>query len=350
MQVNHFVLWIKDNQTIRSYQEKYYNKLLEILKQLESKLNKNIFDRLVDPANKDLLMYPDVSWCINYIFSWMWNFEDNIKKLEKAIEHKPELIPGTDIALTLEDYNPYNMFDTHPDHSKHGACISWWELSKQQWMDTYASVFNTLKIADQDMFDEVNFLLKKIVPFSTHKYLHNSASYKECIWTVYLWYLMNENPEYGILEWLIHEYSHNKLNIVMQSEVLVLNDKSEIYYSPYRPDARHIHGIYLWLHAFAPTINILLKSYKAGIIKSDQWLEKILLYHLKNKYSYIVLKKYGNFSTIWQEILDEMVYVNKLTDTEISSMNINEFINQNVRNKFKSHLSDVIKNYPNLRY
>ena len=49
------------------------------------------------------------------------------------------------------------------------------------------------------------------------------------------------NPELALLEAILHEYNHNKLNLIMQTEVLLLNDRNEIYYSPYRPDVRHIH-------------------------------------------------------------------------------------------------------------
>ena len=55
----------------------------------------------------------------------------------------------------------------------------------------------------------------------------------------------SEFPEINILEALIHESSHNKLNLLMHFDEVILNEKDEKYYSPYRPDARHIHGIYL---------------------------------------------------------------------------------------------------------
>lgn len=58
-----------------------------------------------------------------------------------------------------------------------------------------------------------------------------------------------DHPELAILEAILHEYNHNKLNLILQIEPLVLNNREEIYYSPYRPDARHIHGVYLGLHA-----------------------------------------------------------------------------------------------------
>jgi len=40
----------------------------------------------------------------------------------------------------------------------------------------------------------------------------------------------------------------------MQFDDIVLNDRQEIYYSAIRPDARHIHWVFLGYHAFAPTL------------------------------------------------------------------------------------------------
>jgi len=48
-------------------------------------------------------------------------------------------------------------------------------------------------------------------------------------------------PEINNLEAIIHESSHNKLNLIMQFDEVLLNTREEIYYSAIRPDARHIH-------------------------------------------------------------------------------------------------------------
>jgi len=106
-------------------------------------------------------------------------------------------------------------------------------------------------------------------------------------------------PEFNNVEAIIHESSHNKLNLIMQSEKLVLNDFQEKYYSPYRPDARHIRGVYIGLHAFAPVIYVLMSAYQKGLLgTSKNWFEKILYYHLKNKIAYKVLVKHGKFSEL----------------------------------------------------
>jgi HEXXH motif-containing protein len=49
-----------------------------------------------------------------------------------------------------------------------------------------------------------------------------------------------EQPELSNLEAIIHESSHNKLNLLFHFDPLILNSLEENYYSPFRPDARHL--------------------------------------------------------------------------------------------------------------
>ena len=75
--------------------------------------------------------------------------------------------------------------------------------------------------------------------------MHNSGSYSNAIGCLLMSYPVEvDNPEFVLIEAIIHEYNHNKLHLINQNEKLVLSDKREIYYSPYRPDARHLQGIY----------------------------------------------------------------------------------------------------------
>jgi HEXXH motif-containing protein len=51
----------------------------------------------------------------------------------------------------------------------------------------------------------------------------------------------NDTPEIYNLEAIIHESSHNKINLIKQFDPIMLNDIEEKYYSAIRPDARPIH-------------------------------------------------------------------------------------------------------------
>ena len=153
---------------------------------------------------EDFFLYPDVNVLINYLYNnkfWekfleekegfykskLVEFIDNFSQDKFFFEklRKTE-IRNTNIFLTLEDYNPYSSYDAHPDHNH----IVWtlWEKTFQDWQQVYDSTFEMFSKIDDGVVWELNQMIKKIVPMWTDKYAHNSASYKECFWTLYLWY------------------------------------------------------------------------------------------------------------------------------------------------------------------
>jgi hypothetical protein len=231
--------------------------------------------------------------------------------------------------------------------------VLWWgKKSEEEWLQVYTKTFELLKNLDEGIYDELNQIIKKIIPLWTAQSLHNSASYKECIGHLYMWYTINsDKPEINNLEGIIHESSHNKLNLLMQFDPIVLNDKSEKYYSAIRPDARHIHGIFLWIHAFVPTIYMLMKAYKSGVLGDDQhWLDKIVLYYIKNKFMYKVLMKYAKFTQLWQEVFDEAVYVMWLSDQLFKELRPSKESITRAKQRQTEHFMEVNKHYPHLEY
>jgi HEXXH motif-containing protein len=195
-------------------------------------------------------------------------------------------------------------------------------------------------------------MIKKIIPMGISISKHNSASYSSCIGHLYMSYPVDmEHPELAILEASIHELNHNKLNLIMKHDPLILNTREEAYYSPYRPDARHIHGIYLGLHAMVAVFHVFFSAYRDGIIMlNDNWMEKSLSYVIKNGLSIRVLKKYGSYTPLGQDILNGMIMIQKDTCSIIHSLGIATDIKQRSESMVRKHFSEVTKKYPYLRY
>jgi len=266
--------------------------------------------------------------------------------------NKWEKIAWTNIKLSLYDNNPLNMQEAHPDHKSSWGILWLWGASEKDWLKVYNKTFNLLKDLDEWIYDELNQIIKKIVPLGTSKDLHNSASYKECIGHLYMWYTINSNaPEINNLEAIIHESSHNKLNLIMQFDPVVLNSKEEKYYSAIRPDARHLHWVFLWYHAFAPTMYMLMKAYNEWMLWDDiNWLEKIVLYYIKTKFLQKVIKKYAKLTDLGKEISEEIDFV--ITKMDILFKEINpskELIIRAKQNQIE-HFKEVNQNYPYLEY
>ena len=167
-----------------------------------------------------------------------------------------------------------------------------------------------------------------------------------------MWYTINSiAPEINNLEAIIHESSHNKLNLILQFDPIVLNDKSLKYYSAIRPDARHIHWVFLGYHAFAPTMYVIMKAYKAWALWNDKsWLEKIVLYYMKTKFLQKVIKKYAKLTELWKEISEEIDYVITLMDDLLKELNPPKEIILIAKKAQMQHFAEVNKNYPYLEY
>lgn len=350
--MSHFAtLGYRPNSLIEKYQQAFVDKLQNIWKvQIDQ-----------DVPSADFLLFPDVHglllasqrpWEVQSSF-----FCDQLRAMRQSYllewfsYNKEELIPGTNILLTLDFMNPDVDKSTHPDHKKQNVWISFWSIDPEEWRDLFANAFDIVKQVSPGFMDEINHIIKKILPFSISSGSHNSGSYSDVIGHLLMSYPVDmPNPELALLEAILHEYNHNKLNLIMQTETLILSHKQEIYYSPYRPDARHIHGIYLWIHALAGAFWVILHAHVSGIIKlSPGWQEKAVLYVLKNGLSLQVLDKYWQFSPLWKEILEEMRKVHAECLGFIKQAEMSPWVIQRAKWALITHFNQVKANYPDLR-
>ncbi len=374
--LKYYVLGTKNSPLLKEYKEKYYNLLLERLKNLQEKwfLSTEI-EKLLKTDNKDFILNADNSSLINYfyfeIIEWfnsdLWDINNykNIFKNELNIffnewidspnltQNKWEKIAWTNIKLTNLDNNPYNKQEAHPDHIKQWAISwNWWEKSKEDWLLVYKKTFNILKKLDEGIYDELNQIITKIIPLGTARSMHNSASYKECIGHLYMWYTIDStSPEINNLEAIIHESSHNKLNLILQFDPIMTNKIEYKYYSAIRPDARHLQWVFLGYHAFAPTMYIIMKAYKNWFLWNNKmWLDKIVLYYIKTKLLQKVIHKYANLTEIWKEISKEIDYVISKMDKLFKEINPSKEIILKAKQNQQKHFEEVNKNYRQLEY
>ncbi len=369
--MKYYVLWQKNSALLKEYLEKYYKRLISHLEKLRNNwiLSEEIEELLI-VENRDFILNPDQSGIINFLIINDLDSEEfyaiEQQKLKNEINiyleewigsknlcmNQWQKISWTNVRLTAKDNNPYNIFEAHPDHHTTWWILWWWERWEEEWLWVYEKTFRLLQQIDEWTYDELNQIIQKIVPLGTAKSIHNSASYNECIGHIYLGYTINSScPEINNLEAIIHESSHNKLNLLLQFDPIILNNKDEKYYSAIRPDARHIYGVFLGYHAFAPTMYIIMKAYKNGYLwENMMWLEKIVLYHIKTKFLQKVIKKYAKLTKLWEEISQEIDYVILWMDTLMKELNPSSEVIIRAKKRQIEHFKQVNKNYPNLEY
>lgn len=355
-----YVLGKPKSPLLEEYFEKYFRKIDGLFAKFLPELQKKVI-KMKD--YREFILNSEISALLN-------NFDkmQNKNSLQKFVEelkifvkegiespnlsqNKWEKIPWTSVKLTLEDINPYNSFEAHPDRSG-GSFLWFWEKSEEDWLQVYGKTFELLKKVDENFYEEVTGVIKKIIPLGTAKETHNSASYKECIWHLYLGYeITSSQPEVLNMDAIIHEYSHNKLNLILHFDPVILNPYEEKYYSAIRPDARPISGVFLGYHAFAPVMYVIMKAYNDGLIeKTQNLLEKIILFYFKTKFLQKVIKKYAVLTEIWKEVSEEIDYVITLMDKIFIEINPSKELIEKAKQRQKEHFEEVNNNYKNLVY
>ncbi len=308
------------------------------------------------------LLYPDIHWLL-LVATRQWNSEWTIQYLQilqqeydlflqgigVTMANASEMIPWTSIELTLDCINPDINRHTHPDHK--AVSIGYNEKSPWEWRKLFTDAFAILAKVSPGFMSEIDMLLRKIIPFGVSVWWHNSGSYGDIIGHIVMSYPIGlDSPEIAVLEAILHEYNHNKINLIMQTETLILSDMREQYYSPYRPDPRHIHGIYLGVHALAGAYWVIWQAHLSGILElSSHWQEKAILYTLKNWLSLQVLDKYAHLTPLGHTLLEEMRSVHHECLDCIKKSNLPKEMLHRAKTALINHYQSAKTKHPNLQ-
>ncbi|HJL02104.1 MAG TPA: HEXXH motif-containing putative peptide modification protein [Polyangiaceae bacterium LLY-WYZ-15_(1-7)] len=152
-----------------------------------------------------------------------------------------------DVVLATVDNNPLRDREAHPD--KQGNAVDLGGRAPAEWVDALRDALARLGAQLPTFRDEVRLVLQQVVPVGFDARAHLSASYREALGTIYL--SLHPRP-LTMVEALIHEVSHNKLNALLELDPLLHNAFEPLYPSPVRPDPRPLLGVLLAVHAFLP--------------------------------------------------------------------------------------------------
>ncbi len=168
-----------------------------------------------------------------------------------------EIVPG--IFLALSDNNPLSDFEAHPD--KTGNTLSLGDKPVEAWLGSLRSCFAMIQTYLPHLAAELRLVARLIVPVGWDAERHLSASYQEYIGAVYMTLHPNDMT---MVEAVIHEFQHNKINAAFNLDPLLHNAFSPLFSSPVRPDPRPLHGVILAVHAFQPVALLYERMQQEG--------------------------------------------------------------------------------------
>jgi HEXXH motif-containing protein len=128
---------------------------------------------------------------------------------------------------------------------------------------------------DPDLLAEMTDLVRLIVPLENPmNYGSVSSSYVNMRGAICLSHSEDVKLQ---AETLIHEFSHQKLNQLMIVEPILLAGQSgQVFYSPWRKDARRLRGLLLGAHAFLNVARYYLKSVSRESFRREENLDSMV--------------------------------------------------------------------------
>jgi HEXXH motif-containing protein len=169
-----------------------------------------------------------------------------------GLEHPYHTIRDA-IVLATYDNNPRAGVEAHPD--KAGNHVDLGAKSADEWVASLREAFDMVEAHTPQLVPEINLLIHQMVPVGFEPEKHLSASLMELIGNIYL----SLHPDPVVMaEAIVHEFSHNKINMLWSLNPLLENAFQPLYSSPVRPDPRPLFGVLLAVHAFLPVETMYL--------------------------------------------------------------------------------------------
>jgi hypothetical protein len=215
-----------------------------------------------------------------------------------AVEHPYRPIDD-DTVLALVDNNPLAMVEAHPD--KQGNAIDLGGRPVEQWVAAVRDALDTVAKYLPELREEMRLYVQAVVPVGYHAEKHLSASYREAIGTIYL--SLHPSPM-TMVEALVHEFQHNKLNALHELDDVLENAAGEAYPSPVRPDPRPLQGVLLAVHAFVPVARLYERMIEAGDgrAQAERWRDIVR----GNREGMEVLRAHARPTPVGRGLLDEL--------------------------------------------
>jgi len=264
-----------------------------------------------------------------YVF---YNGEDAVLRLRKngscAIDR--------DIDFLEDDRNPFNVNNDHPDAENFSA-YDLGGIAKERWVEQFRDAYGLIKKNVPEIYEDIYYFLDAIVPHGYVKGKQNSSSYSKSPGILYLSYTDSDAIQ---AEAIIHEAHHTIFNIINWKHGLLDNDMTLKYYSAYRPDARHMKGCLIGLHAFAAVQNFYCK-----LLENDhKFVEKFFFSYLKNEKAIGVIEKYADFTETGRLLFQDIKIKHYNDQAEFESLKKEHSeIYAKMENTVNGHLEEAIK-------
>lgn len=233
--------------------------------------------------------------------------EENIAMIQYEIPHLKNAIELNSCDYDLHLGGSYNLeFETLMT------------TSTIKWLSTLEEAWYWIEECSTLLASEILMGIKSLVPVYSHAHdVHISETFRAIPGVVILSWMSNTSV---IVEALVHEYHHHKLNALLNLDPIIAEGTfEEIYYSPWRNDPRPLDGILQGIYVFQAVLDFWDKFLQADIPVLQENRLKKRVYKLKKQLETALktLKNNASFSSIGEALIESVEENINQIETEI---------------------------------
>lgn len=230
----------------------------------------------------------------NNIFNIYTDANQNLEMIQNEIPH---LNNGIELNAFDSDLRLGGRYDLNFEELTPTSTIKWLSSLEEAWfwIDSCSSL----------LASEIVMGVQSLVPVHSHAIdVHRSQTFREIPGLLVLSWMSDTSV---IVEALVHEYHHHKLNALLNLDPIIVKGSPEaIYYSPWRDDPRPLSGILQGIYVFQAVLEFGHKMLKTDIpVLQEKRLQQRVYTAKKQLLTALkVLKTNAEFSLIGQALIE----------------------------------------------
>jgi len=224
-------------------------------------------------------------------------YTDGNQNLDMIQNEIPHLNNGIELNSFDSDLRLGGRYDLNFEELTPTSTIKWLSSLEEAWfwIDSCSSL----------LASEILMGVQSLVPVHSHAIdVHRSQTFREIPGLLILSWMSDTSV---IVEALVHEYHHHKLNALLNLDPIIVEGSPEaIYYSPWRDDTRPLSGILQGIYVFQAVLEFGHKILKTDIPVLQEKRLQQRVYTAKQQLltALKVLKTNAGFSLIGQSLIE----------------------------------------------
>ncbi|MCC3602089.1 MAG: hypothetical protein JGK24_02335 [Microcoleus sp. PH2017_29_MFU_D_A] len=240
-------------------------------------------------------------------------YTDGNQNLEMIQNEIPHLKNGIELNSFDSDLRLGGRYDLNFEELTPTSTIKWLSSLEEAWF--------WINSCSSLLASEIFMGVQSLVPVHSHAIdVHRSQTFREIPGLLILSWMSDTSV---IVEALVHEYHHHKLNALLNLDPIIVEGSPEaIYYSPWRDDPRPLSGILQGIYVFQAVLEFGHKILKTDIPVLQEKRLQQRVYTAKQQLltALKVLKTNAGFSLIGQALIEAIEENIDRVEPEISKI------------------------------